>query len=329
MNVKLEIPILDKLFQSFISSGNRRFKCSLQSGRNDMQVSQGIYTLSGIRLCRQQERRSGPWMARLHLGARYPGQVDLAVIITPAAVVPHFVRECGEKGIKNMVIESAGFSEQGEDGKRLQARDRRSGEEARHPRHGPQLPGRPGQPVARFCCFYGAYQEIWMCSTNRAASPTSYRAAASGVVMLESLMDDIVGLNKMVSIGNKSDVDEADLIEYFNHDNTKVIALYLENIRGRQKADGTRARGTIKPILVFKSGRTAEGTAAALSHTAGMANNDTVFESACRQAGIITAQVHQRAPFDAQDAHRNAAHAGKPDRGVHQLRARSAAFPRT
>jgi acyl-CoA synthetase (NDP forming) len=106
------------------------------------------------------------------------------------------------------------------------------------------------------------------------------------VIIIESLMDDIQGINKMVCIGNKSDVDEADLLEYFNHDNTSVIAMYLENVAQGKKLMNIAKRIT-KPILVFKSGRTAEGTAAALSHTAGMANNDAVFDTACRQAGII------------------------------------------
>ncbi len=214
-----------------------------------------------------------------------PGSVDLAVVITPAAVVPHFVRECGEKGIKSIVIESAGFSEQGEDGKKLQSEINEAVK-----KHGIRVMGPNCLGVldnhARFCCFYGAYQEIVDVFTKAGGVSYIVQSGGVGVVVLESIMDDIVGLNKMVSIGNKSDVDEADLIEYFSHDNTSVIALYLENIVDGKKLMEA-AKKTLKPILVFKSGRTAEGTAAALSHTAGMANNDTVFESACRQAGII------------------------------------------
>jgi acyl-CoA synthetase (NDP forming) len=214
-----------------------------------------------------------------------PGNVDLAVIITPAAVVPQFVRDCGEKGIRNIIIESAGFSEQGEEGKRLQTDINDAVK-----RYGLHVMGPNCLGVldnhARFCCFYGAYKEIVDVFTKAGSVSYIIQSGGVGVVVLESIMDDIIGLNKMVSIGNKSDVDEADLIEYFSHDNTSVIALYLENVVNGGKLMNA-ARKTLKPILVFKSGRTEEGTAAALSHTSGMANNDTVFESACRQAGII------------------------------------------
>jgi acetate---CoA ligase (ADP-forming) len=90
-----------------------------------------------------------------------------------------------------------------------------------------------------------------------------------------------------VSIGNKCDIDEADMIEYFNTDEkTKVICMYLENIKDGRKFIEV-ARKVAKPILVFKVGRTSEGVRAALSHTAGMANNDIIFENACKQAGVI------------------------------------------
>lgn len=214
-----------------------------------------------------------------------PESVDLGIIITPASVVPHFIRECGQKGIQNVVIESAGFNEQGGDGRRLQ----REIDEA-VVQYGIRVLGPNCLGVldtrSQFCCFYGAYKEILDVIHKPGGVSYVIQSGGVGVVILESLMDDVEGINKMVSIGNKSDVDEADLIEYFSHDNTKVIALYLENIVRGEKLMSI-ARRVMKPILVFKSGRTEEGTAAALSHTAGMANNDTVFESACRQAGII------------------------------------------
>jgi acyl-CoA synthetase (NDP forming) len=214
-----------------------------------------------------------------------PGSVDLAVIITPARVVPQFVKECGEKGIHNIIIESAGFSEQGGDGKDLQ---HEIDEYAR--RYGIRLLGPNCLGVldnrSRFCCFYGAYQEIMDVFNKPGGVSYVIQSGGVGVVIIESLMDDIQGINKMVSIGNKSDVDEADLIEYFSLDNTQVIAMYLENVVRGEKLMNI-AKRTAKPILVFKSGRTAEGSAAALSHTAGMANNDVVFESMCRQAGIV------------------------------------------
>lgn len=214
-----------------------------------------------------------------------PEEVDLAVIIAPAKVVPQFVRDCGAKGIHHVVIESSGFSEQGDDGRRLQAEiDHAAGH------YGMRILGPNCLGVldiqSRFCCFYGAYAEILEVFNKPGGVSYVIQSGGVGVLILESLMNDVQGPHKIVSIGNKSDVDEADLIEYFSHDGTQVIALYLENI-GRGEKLMKVARRVTKPILAFKSGRTAEGTAAALSHTAGMANNDAVFESACRQAGII------------------------------------------
>lgn len=214
-----------------------------------------------------------------------PQDIDLAVIITPAAVVPRFVKECGEKGIRNIIIESAGFSEQGTDGTALQSEI-----DGYARRYGIRLLG-PNclgvlDNMSRFCCFYGAYQEIMDVFDKPGGVSYVIQSGGVGVLIIESLMDDVQGINKMVSIGNKTDVDEADLIEYFSGDNTRVIAMYLENVMHGEKLMNV-ARRVKKPILVFKSGRTEEGTAAALSHTAGMANNDAVFDSACRQAGII------------------------------------------
>lgn len=116
----------------------------------------------------------------------------------------------------------------------------------------------------------------------------SYIIQSGGVVVLvmESLYYDLVRVNKVVSIGNKCDVDEADLIDYFQTDETEVIGMYLENVaNGRKLMEA--ARKSRKPILIYKVGRTQEGAMAAMSHTAGMANNDSIFDCACKQARII------------------------------------------
>ena len=216
-----------------------------------------------------------------------PGNVDLAVIITPAEVVPSFVKQCGEKGIGHIIIESAGFSEGGERGRAMQ---REISETARV--HGIRImgPNCLGVLNARnqFCCFYGVLEDSFETFMSEPGI-ISYIIQSGGVagVVLESLMKDVVKANKVISIGNKSDVDEADMIEYLARDDTtEVIGMYLENIQhGRKFLDV--ARGVRKPILVFKVGRTDEGALAAQSHTAGMANNDALFEGVCRQAGII------------------------------------------
>jgi acetyltransferase len=211
--------------------------------------------------------------------------IDLAVIITPAFVVPGFVRKCGEKGIQNIVIESAGFSEAGEEGKRLQ---REIDEAARLYSIriiGPNCLGILDNH-SRFCCLYGS-NHLAPQSVKHPGS-VSYVVQSGGMAALLAgrLVEDVSGINKMVSLGNKSDLDEADFIDYFDTDNTEVIGLYLESIGDGRKLMKS-VRQTRKPVLVYKTGKSEAGSAAVLSHTAGMAQNDAVFDGACRQAGMI------------------------------------------
>jgi len=216
-----------------------------------------------------------------------PGKVDLAVIITPAEVVPSFVRQCGEKGIRHIIIESAGFAEGGEQGRAMQREISRTAKEYGLRIMGPNCLG-VLNARNRFCCFYGVLEETFEAFISEPGT-VSYIIQSGGVVavVMESLKKDVVKANKVISIGNKSDVDEADMIEYLDgDDSTEVIGMYLENVQhGRKFLDA--ARRARKPILAFKVGRTEEGAEAARSHTAGMANNDVLFEGACRQAGII------------------------------------------
>ena len=216
-----------------------------------------------------------------------PHPVDLAVIIAPSQVVPGFLKQCGEKGIRHVVIESSGFAEGGQQGKALQ----REIDEIRKA-YGMRVMGPNCLGVLntenKFCCFYGLQKDDLEIFASQSGE-ISYIIQSGGIVVivLESFKSDVVKASKIVSIGNKSDIDEADMIEYFNSDEkTKVIGMYLENItNGRKFLE--MARSVTKPMLVFKVGRTAEGMKAAQSHTAGMANNDLIFDAACKQGGII------------------------------------------
>ncbi|MFO7568580.1 MAG: CoA-binding protein [Smithellaceae bacterium] len=214
-----------------------------------------------------------------------PDDVDLAVLIAPAAVVPSFVKACGEKGIRNIVIESSGFSEQGQDGQKLQDDIDEAARTHQIRIIGPNCLGILDNH-RKFCCFYGANQLITQAIRKPGAVSYVIQSGGIGGLVMERLAEDMCGLNKVVCIGNKSDVDETDFIDYFNTDNTEVIGLYLENIVHGKKLMASAMRSK-KPVLVFKSGRSEAGSAAAMSHTAGMANNDAVFEGACRQSGII------------------------------------------
>ena len=220
-----------------------------------------------------------------------PEVPDLAVIIVAARHVPGIIRDCARKGIKRIVIESAGFSEGGEPGEAMQREIDDVAKANGIRMMGPNCLGTLSTRD-KFCCFYGVNPSlVEMSQIFEVPGNLSYIIQSGGVAVLamESLYYDIVGVNKVVSIGNKCDVDEADLINYFQNDETEVIGIYLENI-----ADGRKlmhaAKKSRKPVLIYKVGKTKEGAVAAMSHTAGMANNDSVFDSVCRQAGIIRLQ---------------------------------------
>lgn len=211
--------------------------------------------------------------------------IDLVVIITPAFIVPELIRKCGEKGIQNIVIESSGFSEAGPEGKRLQSEV----DEAARPYSmriiGPNCLGILDNH-SRFCCMFGANELAPKAVQHQGLVSYIVQSGGIGGLIVERLLDDVSGINKMVSLGNKSDLDEAEFIDYFDGDKTRVIALYLESVKDGRKLMQA-ARRTKKPVLVYKTGKSEAGSAAVLSHTAGMAQNDPVFDGACRQAGMI------------------------------------------
>ncbi len=220
-----------------------------------------------------------------------PEAPDLAVIIVSAKNVPSIIRDCAFKGIRRIIIESAGFSEGGENGKKMQHEIDEVVRSSRIRIMGPNCLGTLSTHD-KFCCFYGVNPSlVEMNQIFETPGNISYIIQSGGIAVLvmESLYYDLVGVNKVVSIGNKCDVDEADLIDYFQNDATKVIGIYLENVdKGRKLMEA--AAKSRKPVLIYKVGRTPEGALAAMSHTAGMANNDRIFESACKQAGIIRLQ---------------------------------------
>jgi acyl-CoA synthetase (NDP forming) len=215
-----------------------------------------------------------------------PVSVDLAVVLAPARAVPDIIRDCGLKGIKNVVIETAEFSETGKDGIRLQAEINRYAKEYGIRFLGPNCLGTLNAHE-HFCCFFGLvpgmYDEVF---DHPGTVSYVIQSGGVGALIIDCLRRDVTNVNKMVSIGNKEDLDESDVVEYFNGDSTEVIGMYLENIKNGRKLIET-AKKIEKPILLFKVGRTAEGSRAAISHTAGMANNDVILDHACRQAGIV------------------------------------------
>ncbi len=218
-----------------------------------------------------------------------PHPVDMAVIATPAKVVVDVMRDCARKGIKAAVIVSSGFAEGSEEGRQLQDEVITIAREAGIRVLGPNTTGVLNGEHR----FTSSFLPI---PINNLRSGNVAFIAQTGL-FLGVLFEHIVssqhfGISKVVGLGNKADVDDADILEYLAGDApTQVIAMYIEGLRdGRRFLNVAREVTREKPIVVLKSGITEAGAEAALSHTASLAGRAEVFDAACKQAGI--SRVH-------------------------------------
>jgi len=217
-----------------------------------------------------------------------PDKIDLAVIAVPSKVVPEVLRDCVEKGIRGVIIISAGFGETGEEGRRLEEQLKEIIRGSKTRVIGPNCLG-----------IYVPRKKIDALFTLRERSPRPpagdfvyiSQSGAAGVAFMDYAAHYGVGVSAFVSIGNKMDVSEAELLEYFaEHEETKAIALYLESIKdGRKFLEVAKEVSKKKPIVVLKGGRTSRGATAAALHTGSLAGSDAVIDGAFKQAGIIRA----------------------------------------
>lgn len=214
--------------------------------------------------------------------AEVPDHLDLVVVLTPAPTVPSVLAECGEKGVRRVIIESGGFGEFGEEGKRIEAEIK-----AVAARHGIRFIGPNGIGVMNFrnglVVPFAPLENVY----RKGGISILAQSGGVGIGYLHLLASENLGVSKVVSMGNKLDVDENDLLEYLLKDEeTEIVCLYLEGI-----SDGRRlmeiARGATKPILLHKSNIGALSARIAASHTAAMAGDDEVVTAALRQVGIV------------------------------------------
>lgn len=215
-----------------------------------------------------------------------PGEVDVAVVFIPARAVPEALEQCAEKGIDRVIIESAGFSEAGPDGQALNDRCLEIAGRAGMRLWGPNCMGLINVHQTKVLSFLLHF--LWKDRFLKGRVSLVVQSGMLSAGFLASVLSRTpFGLSKIASIGNKMDVDEADVLEYLVDDpETGVIALYLESIEnGRRFYEACRS--TDKPIVVLKSGRTETGARAAMSHTASLAQDDRIVDGALRQAGVI------------------------------------------
>ncbi|HEY7362238.1 MAG TPA: CoA-binding protein, partial [Streptosporangiaceae bacterium] len=212
-----------------------------------------------------------------------PGQVDLAVIATPAATVPGIIGAAADKGVRAAVVLSAGFAETGEEGAKLQA-DAVAAARA----GGVRLVG-PN-------CFGVQNADLPLNASIAVGTPRGgggvtivTQSGSYGMAVHALGQDEGLRVAKVFAAGNKADITDAELLGYLRQDpDTRVICLLLESITDARRFF-TEARQTTphKPVIAVVGGRTGAGQRAAVSHTAALGTDDAIRDAALRQAGVV------------------------------------------
>jgi acetate---CoA ligase (ADP-forming) len=211
-----------------------------------------------------------------------PDHVDLAVILTPAHTVPGILNDCGKKGIKWVIIETAGFREYGEHGRQLETEMIEIARQYGIRFVGPNCIGAMNMENG-LCVPFPRLKKF----IKKGNVSMITQSGGVGMSVLNLMANEGIGLNKLVSIGNMLNINAEDMLEYFIDDpGTQLIFIYLESI-----GDGQRlmeiARRSTKPILGFKANIGRLGQNIAASHTASLSSDDKVVEAAFMQSGII------------------------------------------
>ncbi|RNF39724.1 acetate--CoA ligase family protein [Planococcus salinus] len=211
-----------------------------------------------------------------------PHEVDRASVIVPAKVVPQVIKECAEKGVKVVQIYSAGFSEMGGDGERLEQEMVTTAREHNMRIIGPNC-------IGTYCPSSGL-------NFTKGASTISGNIAfvsqSGGIAFDMVSRGHITGIhfNKIISVGNCIDLDHADYLEYLADDEeTEIIGFYIESVKnGKRFIDALKKAASKKKVVILKGGRTATGSQSVASHTGNVAGDYQVWEALFDQTGAIS-----------------------------------------
>ena len=208
--------------------------------------------------------------------------IDLVIIMTPAETVPAAISECGEKGVKAAIIISAGFSEGGDKGRELEQAFLKLAHQYGMRVIGPNCLGMMRPHLKLNATF----------NNNFAIPGNIALVSQSGAIVaaiLDWALDKQIGFSTMVSLGNAADLDFGEILDFLALDSeTKSILLYIEGIHHvRRFMSGLRAAARMKPVIVIKGGKHAQGSRAAYSHTGALVGNDDAFDAALRRAGAV------------------------------------------
>ena len=211
-----------------------------------------------------------------------PDALDLAIVIVPAPSVPGVLEELGSKGIRHVIIESAGFAETGDKGRVLQDEVKRI-----LLTHGMRAIGPNCVGIVNTDNSFTTTETI-----EEAFTPGNVAIIAQSGVFGNILLDKLhlrgVFISKAVTLGNRIDVNEIEMLDYFHQDKaTRVVMMYLEGAAdGKRLTDALSKISIDKPVLVLKSGRTPQGMAATVSHTGSLSGEDSLYAGMFVQTGV-------------------------------------------
>jgi acetyl coenzyme A synthetase (ADP forming)-like protein len=216
--------------------------------------------------------------------ADVPDDIDVAVFAIPAPAVAGALEQVGEKGVAGAILIPSGFAETGQ----VQLQEDMIAVAEKHDVRvmGPNIYGYYYTPMSLCATFCTPY-------TERGTVALSSQSGGVGMAIIGFSRSHKMGVSAIVGLGNKSDIDEDDLIEYYGQDpHTQVIAMHVEDIKdGRAFVDAAKRVSKEKPVIVLKAGRTSYGARAAASHTGALAGTDRVYDAAFREAGVVRART--------------------------------------
>lgn len=261
-------------------------KAKFGSGIPNMLIQNGYRDRLYLVNPREKEINGLPVYARL---ADIPVSIDLVIILVPAPQVPQVIADCIALHIPAVVLESAGFGETGPEGARLEDEVRELLQSGQTRVIGPNCLGLIN-PHKRF-----STTEVDFGTLQPGNIGVIAQSGAFGNILADWAPTQDLALSKLVTIGNRIDVDETDCLYYLaGDDQTDVIVLYLEGVKdGPRFYEAVREVSRRKPILAYKGGRSAAGRKAIASHTGSLAGEDGLYEGLFRQAGVIRASSFQ------------------------------------
>jgi acyl-CoA synthetase (NDP forming) len=225
-----------------------------------------------------------------------PEPPELALIVLPPSRVLPALVECADRGIKDVIIESAGFGEMDEKGALEEKEIARLAKQTGIRVLGPNSVGTIN-PTLRFDASLGRLNKTFLPNADIKPGSVGFVGQTglfTGVFL--PLINSDLGISKIACLGNKCDVDESDLLEYLGDDpTTKIIAMYLESIKdGHRFLSLSRRIIKEKPIIILKSAITERGARASTTHTGSVAGEDRVYDAAFKQSGIVRVESFAR-----------------------------------